>query len=108
MKLSNFVIIFALLFASAFSVNAQEVKPTPPPVEDDGEVIKVDSRLVVVPVSVLDVDGQPVTGLKAQDFRILEENKPQEVAQVSDAEKVPLEIALLFDISASTDTMFQF
>ncbi|MBA4186368.1 MAG: VWA domain-containing protein [Acidobacteria bacterium] len=108
MKLSNFVIIFALLFAFAFSVNAQEVKPTPPPAEDDGEVIKVDSRLVVVPVSVLDADGQPVTGLKAQDFRILEENKPQEVAQVSDAEKVPLEIALLFDISASTDTMFQF
>ena len=106
MKLSNLVAIFALIFAFAFSVIAQEVKPTPPP--DDDEVIKVESRLVVIPVSVLDASGQPVTGLKAQDFRILEENKPQEVAQVSDAEKVPLEIVLLFDISASTDAMFQF
>lgn len=107
MKLSNVVAIFGLIFASAFFVTGQEVKPTPPPVED-GEVIKVESRLVVVPVSVLDAGGQPVLGLKAQDFRILEENKLQEVAQVSDAEKVPLEIALLFDISASTDAMFQF
>ncbi len=107
MKLSNFLAIFALIFAFAFSVIAQEVKPTPP-AEDDGEVIKVESRLVVVPVSVLDASGQPVLGLKAQDFRILEENKPQEIAQVSDAEKVPLEIVLLFDVSASTDKMFQF
>jgi len=107
-KLSNFVAIPALIFAFAFSVIAQEVKPTPPPAEDDGEVIKVESRLVVVPVSVLDANGQPVLGLKAQDFRILEESKSQEIAQVSDAEKVPLEIAILFDVSASTDTMFQF
>jgi len=108
-RASNFFAIFALIFAFALSVVGQEAKPTPPPnVEDDGEIIKVESRLVVVPVSVLDASGQPVLGLKAQDFRILEENKSQEIAQVSDAEKVPLEIALLFDVSASTDAMFQF
>ena len=72
------------------------------------EIIKVDSRLVVVPVSVIDSGGQPVLGLKAADFRISEESKPQQIEQVSDAEKVPLEIALLFDISASTDPMFKF
>jgi VWFA-related protein len=38
----------------------------------------------------------------------LEENKRQEIAEVGDAEKVPLEIALLFDVSASTDAMFRF
>ncbi len=109
MKLSNFVAIFALTFAFSSSVIAQEAKPTPPPkIEDDNDIIKVESRLVVVPVSVLDASGQPVTNLKAHDFRILEENKPQEIAQVSDAEKVPLEIVVLFDVSASTDTMFQF
>jgi VWFA-related protein len=85
---------------------AQTAKPTPPPQDD--EVIKVDSRLVVVPVSVLDSAGQPVLGLKAQDFRIAEEGKQQVIEQVGDAEKVPLEIALLFDISASTDPMFKF
>ncbi|MCA1622461.1 MAG: VWA domain-containing protein [Acidobacteria bacterium] len=109
MKFTKFAGIFAILLAFALSVIAQTTNPTPPPkIEDDGDIIKVESRLVVVPVSVLDSIGQPVLGLKAQDFRILEENKPQEIAQVSDAEKVPLEISLLFDVSASTDAMFQF
>lgn len=100
--------ISALILTFAFSVFSQTPTATPPPAEDDGEIIKVDSRLVVVPVSVTNSAGQPVTGLTAKDFRVLEENKSQEVAQVSDAEKVPLEIALLFDISASTDAMFKF
>jgi VWFA-related protein len=104
----NFGIIL-LILAFALSAFAQIPKPTATPVAiDDGDVIRVDSRLVVVPVSVTDAAGLPVLGLKAQDFRILEDNKLQEIAQVSDAEKVPLEIALLFDISASTDSMFQF
>lgn len=100
--------IFLLSVISAFSAFGQTVQPTPPTVEDDNEVIKVSSRLVVVPVSVTDAGGQPVLGLKAEDFRISEEAKAQQIEQVSDAEKVPLEIVLLFDVSASTDTMFQF
>ena len=34
--------------------------------------------------------------------------KPQEIAEVGDAEKVPLEIAILFDISGTTNPMFEF
>ena len=98
MKLKFFAFIFTAVFTA--SALAQTPQTTPPVVEDDGEIIKIDSRLVVVPVSVLDANGQPVVGLKEQDFRIAEDGKPQEVSQVSDAEKVPLEIALLFDISA--------
>lgn len=100
--------ISAIILTFVFSAFSQTPTTTPPPVEDDGDIIKVDSRLVVVPVSVTNAGGQPVTGLTVKDFRVLEENKSQEIAQVSDAEKVPLEIALLFDISASTDAMFQF
>jgi VWFA-related protein len=103
--------LIVLIFTFAFSAVAQAVKPTPPPKtdnDDDGEIIKVNSRLVVVPVSVLDAGGQPVLGLKKEDFRVAEENKIQQIEQVSDAEKVPLEIGLLFDVSASTDAMFQF
>ena len=96
----------ALFAAASF---AQTPKPTQTPAaEDAGEVIKINSRLVVVPVSVTDVSGQPILGLKAQDFRLLEENKPQEIAQVSDAEKVPLEIALLLDVSSSLNPLFKF
>ena len=108
MKRQKLKIIFTVLTFICASVSAfAQTTPTPTPKVEE-EVIKVESRLVVVPVSVTDANGQPVTGLKAQDFRVAEDNQKQEIAQVSDAEKVPLEIALLFDISASTDSMFQF
>jgi Ca-activated chloride channel family protein len=96
-KLHRSVFILFAILAAALPTLAQT-----------DEIIKVDSRLVVVPVSVIDSAGQPVPGLTAQDFRISEEGKPQQLEQVSDAEKVPLEIALLFDISATTSPMFKF
>lgn len=81
--------------------------PTPTPKVDD-DIIRVNSRLVVVPVSVTDANGQPVLGLTAADFRVAEENRQQSIEKVGTAEIVPLEIVLLFDISASTDAMFKF
>ncbi len=106
LKINLLLTILILASISAFA-QTQTPKPTPP-VIDDGEVIKVESRLVVVPVSITDALGQPVLGLTPQDFQILEENRKQEIVEISSAEKVPLEIALLFDVSASTDAMFQF
>ncbi len=97
-------IIACLLFAVSAAISQT---PTPKPNPDD-EVIKVDSRLVVVPVSVTDSTGSAVTGLTIKDFRILEEGIRQTIDQVGNAETVPLEIALLFDVSASTDAMFKF
>ena len=82
--------------------------PPPAPPTDSDDVIKVDSRLVVVPVSVTDQAGEPVLGLTIKDFRIAEEGKAQVIENVGNAENVPLEIALLFDVSASTDAMFTF
>lgn len=105
----KFVAIISILFISGFTVFAQKIPPPPPPLPiEDKEEIKIESRLVMIPVSVTDANGQAVTGLTANDFRVLEENKKQEIAEVGDAEKVPLEIALLFDVSASTDAMFKF
>ncbi len=106
-KLKSLAFIFAAIFSGAVSGFAQNAQPTPPVVEDDDEVIKIDSRLVVVPVSVLDANGQAVVGLKEQDFRIAEDGKTQEVSQVSDAEKVPLEIVLLIDVSSSVNKIFE-
>ncbi len=91
---------------SAASVFAQTATPTPPK-EEEG-VIKVSSRLIVVPVSVTDANGEPVQGLKAENFRISEEGRQQTIENVGNAENVPLEIALLFDVSASTDAMFRY
>jgi Ca-activated chloride channel family protein len=104
-------VISFLVFAMAFSMIAigQTATPTPKSLNnDEGQVIKVDSRLVVVPVAVTDANGQPVMGLKPDDFKIVEEGKTQKVDSLGAAEAVPLEIALLFDVSASTDAMFRF
>lgn len=79
--------------------------PTPPP---EYEVIKVSSNLVVVPVSVTDQQGQPVLGLKQTDFQIAEDGHSQEITQLGDPEQVPLDIALLIDVSSSVSERFEF
>ncbi len=97
----------AAAFIFSFAVSAISQTPTPKPKVDD-EIIKVNSRLVVIPASVTDASGQAVLGLTAQDFRVAEEGRNQTIENVGTAETVPLEIVVLFDISASTDAMFQF
>src|ERR1044072_4294116 len=80
--------------------------PTPKPVEptviDSADVIRTNSNLVMVPVSVTDLAGQAIQGLKVEDFRLEEEGKKQEITGIGDPQQVPLAIALLFDISSST------
>src|SRR5258705_11780776 len=79
-------------------------KPTPtpkPPADEVLDVVRVSSNLVMVPVSVTDSAGQAVQGLRVNDFRLEEEGRQQEIAEIGDPEQVPLDIALLFDISSS-------
>lgn len=78
-------------------------KPTPTPAlkDEDFEVIKVSSNLVMVPVSVVDAKGQAVHGLPVGDFRLEEEGHLQQIVEIGNPDQVPLDIALLFDISSS-------
>ena len=109
MRFSKLLAVLPLLLLISLSMTGQTPEETPPPlIENDNEILKIESRLVVIPVSVLDSAGQPVLGLTAANFKVSENNRLQELAQVSDAEKVPLEIAILFDISGTTNPMFEF
>lgn len=118
-------LLFAVLvlFCCAWSTTAQTIrdlpppppaptpKPTPtpaPPKEEEVDVIRVSSNLVMIPVSVTDSKGQPVRGLQVGDFNVQEEDRPQEIAQIGDPDEVPLSIALLIDVSGSTNTRFDF
>lgn len=79
-------------------------KPTPtpaPPKDDDFDVIRVSSNLVMVPVSVVDARGEPVKGLQVTDFRLAEEGREQQLVEIGNPDEVPLDIAILFDISSS-------
>jgi len=83
--------------------------PTPTPIrEEDIDVVKVTSNLVMVPVSVVDPTGEPVRGLQLTDFHLEEQGRQQEIAQLGNPEEVPLEIALLIDVSGSTNSRFSF
>jgi Ca-activated chloride channel family protein len=76
--------------------------PTPRPLKDDDfDVVRVTSSLVMVPVSVVDLQGEPVLGLQLPDFRLDEEGRTQEITQIGNPDQVPLDIAILFDVSSS-------
>src|ERR1051326_91046 len=64
------------------AVPTYKPKPTPTPAPIEYEVVRVTSNLVVVPVSVTDAQGQPVRELKQSDFRIEEDGRQQEIAQL--------------------------
>lgn len=100
-------LITSLLFVFGFTSAAFAQTATPTPRLEDQE-IKIESRLVVIPVSVTDAAGNPVTNLGKTDFNVVEEGRRQEVDNVGNADVVPLEIVLLVDVSASTDAMFKF
>jgi len=82
-------------------------KPSPTPAPEY-EVVKITSNLVMVPVSVTNTQGQPVLGLKPTDFRIEEDGQVQELTQLGDPEQVPLDIAVLIDVSGSVTSRFEF
>ncbi len=82
--------------------------PTPPPKDaDDNEVIKVESTLVPIPVSVLDGRGLPVANLKLEDFLLQIDGKTAEISDFSRSES-PVRLALLFDNSSSVTIAREF
>ena len=83
-------------------------KPTPTPEPPEYEVIRVSSNLVMVPVSVTGEQGQPIMGLQAADFRLEENGQAQNITQLGDPEQVPVDIALLIDVSSSVSARFGF
>jgi hypothetical protein len=72
------------------------------PVElGEGDILRVNTTLVTVPVSVLDRNGKYVPNLRKENFRVFEEGQEQEVAYFASVEK-PFTVALVIDTSGST------
>ncbi|MFM9903498.1 MAG: VWA domain-containing protein [Pyrinomonadaceae bacterium] len=68
---------------------------------DDGEIIKVNTQLVSIPVRVMDKKGRFIGGLAKENFKVLEDSVEQEVALFSN-EHEPFTVALVLDMSYST------
>jgi VWFA-related protein len=74
---------------------------TPPAGDDSDGVIRVETNLVTMPVSVVDRDGRFVSGLQAKDFQIFENGVQQKVEYFQSVEQ-PFTVILMIDVSPST------
>jgi len=86
-------------------LGAQQVKPPgngdpQPPSEDSGAVFRADTRVVVLPVTVIDKTGHLVTNLPRESFTVYENNAPQEIHNFK-REDVPVSMGLIIDNSGS-------
>ncbi|MFM9903497.1 MAG: VWA domain-containing protein [Pyrinomonadaceae bacterium] len=75
--------------------------PTPTPQAGDDDIIKVETNLVTMPVSVLDRDGRFISGLQQKDFSIFENGVEQKVDYFQSVEQ-PFTVIILIDVSPST------
>lgn len=67
----------------------------------EGDIIRVNTTLVSIPVSVMDRNGRYIPDLRKEDFRIWEDGAEQQVAYFASTEK-PFTVALMIDTSGST------
>ena len=69
---------------------------------EEGDVVRVDTELVTMNVSVIDRGtNRGLTGLSEKDFKLFEDGTPQELAHFESA-NAPFNLILLVDLSIST------
>jgi Ca-activated chloride channel family protein len=85
-------------------------QPGPAPADeavDENEVVRVESNLVIIPASVVDFRGRAITDLKVDDFELKVDGELKPIGDLSRAE-TPVNVALLFDNSASLSAAREF
>ncbi len=68
--------------------------------------IRIDTTLVLIPVSVTDPMSRFVTGLDKENFKLSEDKVDQEITQFS-SEDAPLSVGIVFDTSGSMGAKLQ-
>ena len=67
----------------------------------EGDVVRIDTNLVTVPVSVMDRQGRFIGDLRREQFKVFENDVEQKIVHFEPVEK-PFTVALVLDTSAST------
>jgi len=75
-------------------LRAQETRRGP------STVLRADVKMVLVPVTVTDRRGAPVSGLEQKSFTVLEDKVPQKIVSFS-SEDTPSSVGVVLDISGS-------
>jgi Ca-activated chloride channel family protein len=100
------LVLLAGMLAVCEAISSDDKKGTEQTTEPT--VIRVQSNLVRVPVSVTDATGHVVLNLGLNDFRIEENGRPESLSRIAEPGQTPLELALLVDISGSILARFEF
>ncbi len=74
-------------------------QPQPPSQQEPTTRFGAQATEVIVPVTVTDEKGKFVSNLKASDFRVLDEGKPQRIRFFSHEQKQPIVVGFLVDLS---------
>jgi Ca-activated chloride channel family protein len=114
--------LFLLVILTAFTQAQQSPPPLPRPTPSEerqspvtvpteqevgeGEVVRVTSSLVSVPVSVVDRQGKYVVDLQQKDFRIFEDGVEQVITHFSNVDQ-RFSVVLLMDTSGSTASFLE-
>lgn len=96
--LSNRVALFTVFTALAAIFFATYIQT---PAQDD-DVVRVNTDLVVLNVTVVDAQGKFVKGLRAGDFKLLVDGREQPIANFT-KEETPFAAAMLLDTSGSME-----
>src|ERR1051325_3750789 len=75
-------------------------QPAPPKEEREKPTLRVDTNLVLIPVSVNDPLNRPVAGLEKENFRVFDDRVEQNITQFA-MDDEPVAVGLVFDTSGS-------
>ncbi len=117
--LSVGIVVLGVLLGSVF-VLAQQQNPAPPPApppaaaqgqekaQQSGTTFHIPVNLVDVLFTVLDRRNKLVPTLEKEDFKVLDDNIPQDIRYFSKQSDLPLRIAMLLDTSNSIRDRLKF
>src|SRR5471030_3002010 len=89
----NIAVLLILFFIFAVAARSQA--------NNDDQPIKVSTLLVNIPVIASDRDGRYVSGLKKENFSIIQDGVTQNIDFFAD-DSAPMNVAILIDTSFST------
>jgi Ca-activated chloride channel family protein len=124
MRTTSIALLFAILFCGLVPILAQQQQnPTPPPAnppaaapaeqqqqppQKSQTTIPVTVNLVDVLFTVLDRRNKLVPNLEKQDFKVIDDNVPQDIRYFSKQSDLPLRIGMLMDTSNSIRDRLKF
>jgi VWFA-related protein len=98
--------LLPLVFLGQVNTEPRPKLGVPPAESGPSAKLRIDTNLVLIPVTVCDPQNRPVTGLEKEHFRVLDDHVEQTITHFS-MDDEPVAVGLVFDISGSMGSKLQ-